>query len=121
MKRMSAVLSRDVERAEAERCKAAAGYAPALECGSPSLREGFPAVLVLVARVETRSAHFVRCTRTIDASQITKRAARAATSPAVLGAAYVAAGTHPTTALQGSVVFFDEKHERLMGTGRGTF
>jgi hypothetical protein len=57
--------------------KAAAGYAPALGCGSPSLREGFPAVLDRMARVETPSAHFVRYGRTVDASQKLKRALRA--------------------------------------------
>ena len=36
-----------------------------------------PAVLGLVARRETRSAHCVRCARTIAASQMTKRALRA--------------------------------------------
>jgi len=58
-------------------CKAACGCAPALECGSPSLREGFPAVLSLTARRETRCAHFVRYARTIATSQNTKRALRA--------------------------------------------
>ncbi|MFI4930379.1 MAG: hypothetical protein ACHP83_09080 [Burkholderiales bacterium] len=33
-----------------QRGKAAGGYAPALECGSYSPREGFPAVLGLMAR-----------------------------------------------------------------------
>ncbi len=54
--------------------KAAGGYAPALECGSPSLREGSPAVLSLVARRETRFTHCVRCARTIATSQNTMRA-----------------------------------------------
>jgi hypothetical protein len=57
-----------------ERGKAAGWYAPALECGSPSLRYGFPAVLGLMARRETRSAHFVRYARTIATSQKTMRA-----------------------------------------------
>ena len=51
-----------------QRGKAGGGYAPALECGSPSLREGCPAVLGLVARRETRFAHCVRCARTIATS-----------------------------------------------------
>src|SRR4249920_2823748 len=61
----------------AERGKAAGGYAPALECGSPPLRCGFPALLDLMARRETRSAPCGRCTRTVSASQNTKRALRA--------------------------------------------
>src|SRR5688572_12117431 len=80
--------------------KAAGGYAPALGCGSPPLRGGFPAVLVLVARGETRCAHCVRFARTIATSQMLERAARAATSPAFLGAAYVAADAHPPAALR---------------------
>jgi len=43
----------------------------------PPLRSGSPPVLGLAARGETRSAHFVRCARTIAASQNTKRALRA--------------------------------------------
>ena len=42
---------------------------PALGCGSPSLRYGFPPVLGLVARRETRFTHCVRCARTIATSQ----------------------------------------------------
>ena len=79
--------------------KAAGGCAPALGCGSPSLREGFPAVLSLMARRETRFTPCGRCAQTVSASQNTKRAARAAMSLALLGAAYVAADAHPPTAL----------------------
>jgi hypothetical protein len=44
-------------------------------CGArPSLREGFPAVLGLVARRVTRFVHCVHCARTDAASQFTKRA-----------------------------------------------
>ena len=82
-----------------ERGKAAGGCAPALGCGSPSLREGFPAVLSLMARRETRFTPFGRCAQTVSASQMTKRAARAAMSLPLLGAAYVAADAHPPTAL----------------------
>jgi len=57
--------------------KAAGGHAPALECGSPSLREGFPALLDHMARRESRYAHCVRYARTISASQMLKRALRA--------------------------------------------
>jgi hypothetical protein len=85
-----------------ERCKAAGGCAPALGCGSPSLREGFPAVLGLIARRETRFTHCVRCVRTIATSQKLKRAVRATMSPVLLGAAYVAADAHPPTALLAS-------------------
>ena len=44
--------------------KAAGGYAPALGCGSPSLREGFPAVRSLMARRETRFTPCGRCAQT---------------------------------------------------------
>ncbi len=40
----------------------------------------------LVARRRTRFVHFVRCAQTVATSQSTIRAARAATSPAILGA-----------------------------------
>jgi len=42
-----------------------------------ALRADSPALLDRMARVETRSAHCVRCARTIDASQMLKRALRA--------------------------------------------
>jgi len=67
--------------------KAAGGCTAALVMRRPPLREGSAAVLGLVARRETHFAHCVRCARTIATSQSTKRAARAATSPALLGAA----------------------------------
>jgi hypothetical protein len=51
-----------------------------------ALRTDCPAILGLVARRRTRFAHFVRCAQTAATSQSTKRAARAATSPAILGA-----------------------------------
>src|SRR5512138_3954734 len=60
-----------------ERGKAAAGYAPALGCGSPSLREGFPALLDRMARRETRCATCGRSAQTVPASQMLKRALRA--------------------------------------------
>ena len=50
------------------------------------LRSDSPAMLVPVARRTTHFAHCVRCVRTSAPSQSTKRAARAATSPALLGA-----------------------------------
>ncbi len=51
-----------------------------------ALRADCPAILGLVARRRTRFAHFVRCAQTTATSQSTMRAARAATSPAILGA-----------------------------------
>ena len=51
-----------------------------------ALRTDCPAILGLVARRRTRFAHFVRCAQTVATSQSTIRAARAATSPAILGA-----------------------------------
>src|SRR6185295_12559443 len=60
-----------------ERGKAAGGYAPALECGSPARCAGFPALLDLMARRETRYAHFVRFAQTVATRMSTKRALRA--------------------------------------------
>src|SRR5262245_359691 len=61
-----------------ERGKAGGGYAPALECGSPSLREGFPALLDRMARRETRFTPCGRSAQTVSASQMHEaRAARA--------------------------------------------
>ena len=51
-----------------------------------ALRTDCPAILGLVARRRTRFVHFVRCAQTVATSQSTIRAARAATSPAILGA-----------------------------------
>ena len=58
-------------------------------CVSPRrspLRCDCPAMLGLMARRRTHYAHCVRCVQTAAPSQMTKRAARAATSPALLGA-----------------------------------
>ena len=52
----------------------------------PPLRCGCPAMLGLVARRRTRCVRFALYARTTSTSQSTKRAARAATSPALLGA-----------------------------------
>ena len=52
----------------------------------PALRAGCPAMLGLVARRRTHCVRFALCVQTTAPSQRTKRAARAATSPALLGA-----------------------------------
>ena len=51
-----------------------------------TLRFAFPAVRGLVARRRTHFAHCVHCVQTAATSQSLKRAARAATSPVLLGA-----------------------------------
>src|SRR5215207_8092583 len=65
-----------------------------------------------MARGETRYAHFVRCARTIAASQMLKRAStRAATSPALLSAAQCRCRRTPTHGFaSGNKVFVDEYH-----------
>lgn len=71
-----------------KRAKARAGGRQRLDeavgaCGTDS-----PALLGLMACRITHSARFARCVRTDAASQLLKRAARAAMSPAVLGTSY---------------------------------
>jgi hypothetical protein len=72
----------------------------------PSLRAGFPAVLGLGARRATRFARCARYARTGAPSQFTKRAARAAPRPALLGAA------HGPPRRPGSHVSHDRRRQR---------
>jgi hypothetical protein len=73
-----------------------------------TLRFAFPAVRGLVARRRTHYAHCVRCVQTAATSQSLKRAARAATSPVLLGAPEAHYGL-PTRAFAGEVVVFAPK------------
>ncbi len=73
-------------RAHIGASKGAGAQPAALRCW-PSLREGSLRCSVSRPRRVTRYAHCVRCTRTDATSQLTKRAARAAASPALLGGA----------------------------------
>ena len=101
-----------------ERGKAAGGYAPALECGSPSLREGFPAVLDLMARRETRFAPFGRCAQTVSASQSTKRALRARGHELCAARRRICRCRRtPTHGFAGTTVPFVEQHERCCAVG----
>ena len=68
--------------------EAAWGQPAAPRVRRSALRADCPAMLGLLARRPTRSAHFVRCARTPAASQLWRRAARAARIPALLGASH---------------------------------
>jgi hypothetical protein len=70
------------------RAKARAGSRPRLDAAVCACGADCPVLLGLVACRITHYARFARCVRTDAASQMGMRAARAATSPAVLGAAY---------------------------------
>jgi len=106
--------------------KAAAGYAPALGCGSPSLREGYPALLDRMARRETRCATCGRSAQTVPASQITKRALRARGHALCAARRRISrADAHPTTALPVSPRFWSPNttsvSARWAVPGRGDF
>jgi hypothetical protein len=73
-----------------------------------TLRFAFPAVRGLVARRRTHFAHCVRFVQTAATSQSLKRAARAATSPLLLGAPE-ARHVLPTRAFAGHVVVFSPR------------
>ena len=101
----------------ARRRKAAGGYAPALECGSPSLREGCPPVLVLMARRETRFAHCVRYARTIATSQNTMRAGARGHEPCVPRRRICRCRRTPTHGFTGTTVPFGEHHNPCCAVG----
>ena len=65
----------------------ACGQAPARDCGGRRQGADSPAMLGLVACRITRYVRCAHCAQTDAASLMTKRAARAATRPALLGAA----------------------------------
>jgi hypothetical protein len=69
------------------------------------LRSDCPAMLVPAARRTTHFAHCVRCVQTGAPSQSTKRAARAATSPALLGASQARCDGPPAPAFAETPVF----------------
>jgi hypothetical protein len=71
-----------------ERAKARAGSRRRLDEAVGAFGTDSPALLGLMACRITHSARFARCVRTDAASQLLKRAARAAMSPAVLGVSY---------------------------------
>jgi hypothetical protein len=68
------------------RAKARAGSRRRLASAVGACGTDFPVLLGRVACRITHSARFARCVRTDAASQLLKRAARAATRPAVRGA-----------------------------------
>ena len=68
------------------RAKARAGGRQRLASAVGAFGTDFPPLLGLLACRITHSARFARCVQTDAASQLLKRAARAAKSPAVLGA-----------------------------------
>jgi len=70
------------------RAKARAGSRRRLDESVGAFGTDSPPLLGLMACRITHSARFARCVRTDAASQLLKRAARAAMSPAVLGASY---------------------------------
>jgi len=73
-----------------------------------ALRFAFPVVLGLVARRRTHFAHCVRFVQTTATSQSLKRAARAATSPPLLGAPEARHGL-PIRAFADKAVVFAQK------------
>ena len=77
------------------------------------LRSSSPALLGLLARRRTHFAHCVRAVRTSSTSQCLKRAARAATSPALLGASHARCGLPGHTSAAASLVFVDKNHRVL--------
>ena len=70
------------------RAKARAGSRRRLDEAVGAFGTDSPVLLGLLACRITHSARFARCVRTDAASQLLKRAARVAKSPAVLGASY---------------------------------
>jgi hypothetical protein len=74
--------------ASSARAKARAGSRRRLDEAVGAFGTDSPPLLGLMACRITHSARFARCVRTDAASQLLKRAARAAMSPAVLGASY---------------------------------
>ena len=73
-----------------------------------ALRADFPAMLGLVARRITRFVRCAHCARTDATSQLTMRAARAATSPALLGASQACCSL-PGPAFAGPVFVFERE------------
>ena len=99
--------------AHVERGNAAGGYAPALGCGSPSLARGPLRCSIAWPAEKLASLTAVVPLDNLDESDSTRALAHAATRPALLGAAYVAAGAHPPTALPArTVTCVVEHHER---------
>ena len=72
----------------AERGKGACGLCQACDFGGRRMRADSPAMLGHVACRRTRFVRCAHCAQTAAASQMTKRAARAATCPALLGASH---------------------------------
>jgi len=72
----------------AARSKGACGLGLACDCGGRRWRADSPAMLGPAACRRTRFVRCAHCAQTAAASQMTKRAARAATDPALLGAAH---------------------------------
>ena len=72
----------------AARSKGACGLGLACDCGGRRWRADSPAMLGPAACRRTRFVRFAHCAQTAAASQMTMRAARAATGPALLGAAH---------------------------------
>ena len=80
----------------------------------PALRAGCHAMLGLVARRRTHCVRFALCVQTTAPSQRTKRAARAATSPALLGASEARCNL-PGRASAATAMVFDDPHATTGG------
>jgi len=78
----------DGSREMSVRGKGARGLGRACDFGGRRMRADFPAMLGHAARRRTRFVRYAHCAQTAAASQMTKRAARAATCPALLGASH---------------------------------
>ena len=74
------------------RGKGACGLGRACDFGGRRMRADSPAMLGHAACRRTRFVRCAHCAQTAAASQMTKRAARAATSPALLGALHACRG-----------------------------
>jgi hypothetical protein len=77
-----------LSRGNAERGKVACGLGRVCDFGGRRMRADSPAMLGHAACRRTRFVRCAHCAQTAAASQITKRAARAATCPALLGASH---------------------------------
>jgi hypothetical protein len=83
------------------------------------LRTDCPAMLGLPARGQTRFVRFAHCTQTAATSQLTKRALRAAESPALLGASHARPSQPPERAsAQPEVVSRRKRTARWLRGGR---
>ena len=92
--------------------KAAPGQATPLHRWRSSLRADYPAMLGLVARRRTHCANCVRSVQTSATSQSTIRAARGATSPALLGAIEALRGLSGRAFAKRRWVFSTRRHHR---------